>query len=101
MKKLLTKDQVCELLAISSSTLDRIVADGSLAAIRVRGRIRFSEEELEAYLARSRVQAVAVVPTQSSRRGSSPAPRPPARRGRPPKAAAEQKYYPGMKVVSV
>lgn len=100
MKALLTKTQVCELLAISDSTLDRIVADGSLAAIRVRGRIRFSEEELEAYLARSRVQTVAVAP--APRRGSVPAPRPPARRGRPPKAAAESTvYYPGMKVVSV
>ena len=40
-------------------------------------------------------------PIEEDRR-RRPAPRPPARRGRPPKAAAESTvYYPGMKVVSV
>lgn len=105
MKTLLTKPQVCELLAISDSTLERIVADGSLAAIRVRGRLRFAEEDLADYLERSRIEPT--IPPQASLSrfvaASQPAPPAPRRRGRPPKAAAQdltQVYRPGMKVVS-
>ena len=99
MKNLLTKTQVCELLAISDSTLERIVADGSLAAIRVRGRLRFTEEDLDVYLRRSRIEPTAQ-PAPISRILQPQVQSTPRRRGRPPKSAVrEQVYYPGMKVV--
>lgn len=97
MEKLLTKEQVCRLLAISDSTLDRIVSDGSLAAIRIRGRLRFTETDLEAYLQRSRIEASAP-PSPIYREAKTPAARRRMATVKPTQIRACE-YVPGMKVV--
>lgn len=95
MKRLLTKSQVCEMLAISDSTLERILADGSLAAIRIRGRLRFTEEDLALYLTRSRIEPAAPpspvsrVPAATRRRTATVK----------PIQLRDSGYIPGMKVV--
>ncbi len=99
MKKLLTKDQVCELLAISSSTLDRIVADGDLQRLKVRGQIRFLEEDLLQYLSTcGEDKRPAPQPEPRQRYKRPAAPRKP--RSIPPEELPPQlRYIPGMKVV--
>lgn len=97
MNRLLTKTEVCEILAISRPTLDRIVADGDLEALRIRGQIRFAEQELLRYLGSCRRPKEA----KPERPDPIPKEKEPARRGRPKgsgKKAVEQ-YYPGMRVV--
>ncbi len=99
MKKLLTKDQVCELLAISSSTLDRIVADGDLQRLKVRGQIRFLEEDLLQYLSTCGEDKRPAPQPEPRKRYKRPmAPRKP--RSIPPEELPPQlRYIPGMKVV--
>jgi excisionase family DNA binding protein len=48
---LYTKKTLCAYLAISPSTLDRLVNAGKLAACRVGGQIRFRPEDVEEFLA--------------------------------------------------
>ena len=99
MKRLLTKGQVCELLAISSSTLDRIVADGDLAALRVRGQIRFVEEDLLRYLSTCGVDKHPAPQPEPRKRYKRPAaPRTP-RSISPEELLPQLRYIPGMKVV--
>lgn len=94
MEKLLDKTEVCEFLGISRPTLDRIVAAGELEALRIRGQVRFSREEILKYLGRCRKPRAIK---------NTPAPRKePGRPGRPRGSRKEhlpQHYYPGMKVV--
>ena len=99
MKKLMTKNEVCELLAISSSTLDRIVADGDLQCLRVRGQIRFLEDDLLQYLSACGADKRPASKAQPRQRYKRPAtPRKP--RSIPPEELAPQlRYIPGMKVV--
>lgn len=91
-EKLITKDDVCQLLAISHKTLDRIILDGSLPFYKVRGRYRFLMSDVEKYLAGCRQQwpSPADCPNQSktitTRTSSSDLDIP-------------MHYYPGMKVV--
>lgn len=49
-KKFLSKDDVCELLNISTSTLDRIVLDGMLPVYRIRGQCRFKSSDVDMYI---------------------------------------------------
>ena len=93
MDKLLTKAEVCEVLSVSPSTLDRLIGEKALPVYRVRGCVRFRRSDLEAYLARileparpavTRIPAAA--PTKTKTRGRSPVQTP-------------GHYYPGMKVV--
>jgi excisionase family DNA binding protein len=48
---LYTKKTLCAYLAVSPSTLDRLVSAGKLAACRVGGQIRFRPKDVEAFLA--------------------------------------------------
>lgn len=99
MIRLLTKPEVCEILAISRPTLDRIVADGDLAVLRIRGQVRFEEEEILRYMHSCRASRE----PKRAAKASEPPSKQPAQRGRPKgstKDAAQQKhYYPGMRVV--
>lgn len=98
MKKLLTKDQVCELLAISSSTLDRIVADGDLQRLKVRGQVRFLEEDLLQYLStcgEDKRPSGRPEPRERYKRPAAPATRRRTADTLPP----QLRYIPGMKVV--
>lgn len=87
MEQMMSKGEVCKLLGISVSTLDRIVLDGELAAFRVRGQIRFKPSDINAYLERCREQHRPVAEARTRGPGFAP----PA-----PHACG---YVPGMKVV--
>ena len=88
MERLFDKAQVCQLLSVSRSTLDRIVLDGELPAYRVRGQVRFKPSDLDAYLERCREQHRPVAEPKTRGPGFVPAP-----------AAHTCGYKPGMKVV--
>lgn len=96
MDRLLNKAEVCALLGISRATVDRIVASGELEALRIRGQVRFTEEDLRRYLARCREPRVRPAPA-----AAPAAQKEPARRGRPKGSRKETElvYFPGMKIV--
>ena len=54
MTKLLTKSEVCDRLSISQTTLQRIVADGDLRQLKLRGQCRYEETDVEAYIEKLR-----------------------------------------------
>ena len=89
----MTKKEVCELLNISEGTLRGIMERHELPYYKIGGCVRFSSEDVTAYVKRQVVRAVPTVitpaPVASVSRG----------RGRPLKATADIGYYPGMKVV--
>lgn len=87
MTKLLTKAEVCELFAISQSTLDRIVASGKLRGVKISGRLRFEQQELDRYVESCRTRLPAPPPAMQRRSSRSC------------KVKADCGYYPGMKVV--
>lgn len=95
METLLNKTEVCELLKISRPTLDRIVAAGELEALRIRGQVRFSPSALQQYLSGCREQRPPARPKAPGTKNEPP------KRGRPKgsRKAAEEYYYPGMRVV--
>lgn len=84
MEKLMTKSEICEMLQISERTLERIIADGDLPALRIRGQLRFLREDLLRYLARC---------------GATEDPKPLAQKGPRLVSQRERRYIPGMKVV--
>lgn len=88
MEKLMSKSEVCQLLGISLSTLDRIVLDGTLPAFRVRGQVRFKPSDLDAYLERCREQHRPIAEPGVRGPGFKPA-----------SPAPVCRYVPGMKVV--
>lgn len=93
MDRLLTKAEVQELLGISRATVDRIVASGELEALRIRGQVRFTEDDLRRYLASCRAPRPKPAPRAQKE---------PARRGRPKGSAGRPEilaYVPGMKIV--
>ena len=92
MEKLMTKQEVCELLRISPTTLSRIVADGSLPAMRIRGRIMYQSSDVAKYLESCREIRVPVPERRGAVRRSTRV-QSPARTQTPPR------YIPGMKVV--
>lgn len=49
-RKLLTGTEVCQMLGISSSTLNRRVKDGDLERTYVGGKVMYKEEAIEKYL---------------------------------------------------
>ena len=51
---LLSIQSVAEVLGISTKTVRRLIAGGDLAVHRIGGSLRISEEDLRAYLSRSR-----------------------------------------------
>lgn len=48
---LLTKKEVADFLRVSVKTVERMVADGELKAIRIRGQVRFDPEDIRALIA--------------------------------------------------
>ena len=53
-KALLTLNEAATLLSISPKTLQRLVARGDLAVIRVGSSLRFSTSDLDAFVTRHR-----------------------------------------------
>lgn len=49
-----TKRSLCAYLAISPSTLDRLVSAGKLTAHRIGGQVRFRPQDVEEFLAERR-----------------------------------------------
>ena len=86
---LITKADVCKLLGISMSTLDRLIAEGALPLYRVRGSCKFKLSDIDAYLESCREQ-----------RDPTPLPKTNKRRSASSSSWADlPAYYPGMKVV--
>lgn len=77
--KLLTLLEVSEQLAVSLRTVERLVARGELAIVRVGRQVRVRPGDLDAYLDAARL------PTQAERRRATiralPSPRPALRAG--------------------
>jgi excisionase family DNA binding protein len=57
-KPLLTLNEAASLLAVSPKTLQRLVARGDLAVIRVGSSLRFAVSDLDAFVARHRSAAL-------------------------------------------
>lgn len=93
MTKLLNKEQVSEILGVSVKTLERIIADGSLQYYRIRGQLRFNEQDVMRYIASCQEKRVTyeVVEAAPSRT--------PQKRPRSRAVPTPSEYYPGMKVV--
>lgn len=51
--RLLTREEAAERLRISTRTLDDMEAAGEIRAVRIRGRVLYHPETLEAYIRRS------------------------------------------------
>ena len=58
MNRLLDKSEVSKLLLVSVRTVDRLRESGELKALRVRGSIRFSEDDVRAFLESQRREGV-------------------------------------------
>ena len=52
--RLLTPDEAASFLSVSTRTLKRIVAEGKLDAIKIRGSMRFRLEDLEGFIEANR-----------------------------------------------
>ena len=52
--RLMTPDEAASFLSVSTRTLKRLVAEGALGAIKIRGSMRFRLQDLEKYIERSR-----------------------------------------------
>ena len=52
--KILTKDESAKILRISSRTLDRLRVLGQIRAIKIAGVIRFTEDEIQKFIERSK-----------------------------------------------
>lgn len=63
-ERLLTAAQICDKLQVSARTLRRIVQDGSLRPIRVRGSIRFRQSEVDAFVASTETDVEIRLPTE-------------------------------------
>jgi excisionase family DNA binding protein len=50
VQPLFTKETACKYLAVSSSTLDRLVRAGEIRALRIGGQVRFRPADIEAFL---------------------------------------------------
>lgn len=77
--RLLTLAQVAEQLAVSLRTVERLVARGELAVVRVGRQVRVRPQDMDAYLDAARL------PTTAERRRATlralPSPRPALRPG--------------------
>ena len=52
--RLMTPDEAAGFLWVSTRTLKRLVAEGALGAIKIRGSMRFKLEDLEAFIEANR-----------------------------------------------
>ena len=48
--RLLTREQAAERLSISTRTLDTLESDGEIRAIRIRGRVLYDPDALDAFI---------------------------------------------------
>lgn len=55
--KLLSKGEVKSMFGVSIRTVQRLLADGELRAVRIRGQVRIYEESVSDYLARNEIGA--------------------------------------------
>lgn len=95
MERLMNKTEVCEILAISKPTLDRILADGELPSLRIRGQIRIQESDLKDYLRRCQISRSQRMKRSATKQESVPQ----SGRRRRKKDEAPIHYFPGMRVV--
>jgi excisionase family DNA binding protein len=56
--ELLTVAEVAELLKISASSVRRLQSDRKIPFVKVRGSVRFAQEDIVSYIARCRVEAI-------------------------------------------
>ena len=52
--RLMTPDEAAGFLSVSRRPLKRLVAEGELGAVKIRGSVRFKQEDLEALIKASR-----------------------------------------------
>ena len=52
--RLMTPDEAASFLSVSTRTLKRLVAEGALRAVKIRGSMRFKLEDLEAFIEANR-----------------------------------------------
>ena len=52
--RLMTPDEAAGFLSVSTRTLKRLVAEGELGAVKIRGSMRFRLEDLEAFIEANR-----------------------------------------------
>ena len=57
VNKLKTKKEAAEILAVSERTIDRLVSEGRLRAVKVRGAVRFTDTELERFVTKNTTKA--------------------------------------------
>jgi|TARA_E500000178_G_scaffold69171_1_gene66707 excisionase family DNA binding protein len=50
----MTPDEAAGFLSVSTRTLKRLVAEGELGAVKIRGSMRFKLEDLEAFIEANR-----------------------------------------------
>lgn len=86
--KLISKLDAADMLGVSVSTVERLIADGDLPMYKIRGQCRLMTSDVRTYIAGCRRFAAKAAPV--------PARRQPARRGSKLVGCG---YYPGMKVV--
>lgn len=79
--KLYTMQDLCELLQVSRSTVNRIISSGELPVVRIGGSVRFSPAAVDRYIRSNETRSAA------------------PRRKTDVKAPAPFRYVPGMKVV--
>lgn len=89
MNNLMKMDEVCGILAVSESTLRRIIATGALVPVRIGKSLRFEPTELDRYIRSSRVPRIPVLRAKQAPKLT------------PTQSESYRKcgYYPGMKVV--
>lgn len=85
--KLISKADAAEMLCVSVSTVERLIADGDLPVYKIRGQCRLMLSDVTAYIAGCRRVAAKAAPAPAVRR---------ATRGSKLVGCG---YYPGMKVV--
>ena len=52
--RLMTPDEAAGFLSVSTRTLKRLVAEGALGAVKIRGSMRFKLEDLQAFIEANR-----------------------------------------------
>ena len=79
MPKMYRIREAAEILSVSEATIRRLINDGQLRALKVRGQLRIDESDLTTYLRSCRVPLPVIPVRQKSKNPCG--------------------YYPGMKVV--
>ena len=59
-KEFYSKLELAMKIGICVRTLDKLMSDGQISYIKIRGRVIFSQEDLDAYVDRSRHEAFGI-----------------------------------------